>query len=91
MYSLLQYNTLTRDLLITLQYFLLLNFRLLIFYRKFVSSYSSALKPNGFFAFEIGFDQGESVKSLGIAAGLEVEIIRDYSGNDRVAILKKNY
>ena len=63
----------------------------LIFYRKFVSSYSSALKPNGFFAFEIGFDQGESVKSLGIAAGLGVEIIRDYSGNDRVAILKKNY
>lgn len=36
MYSLLQYNTLTLYLLIMLQYFLLLNFRLLIFYRKFI-------------------------------------------------------
>ncbi len=62
----------------------------LAFYRKFVSSYTSALKADGFFAFEIGFDQGEAVKALGGAAGLEVEIIRDLGGNNRVAILKKN-
>ena len=62
----------------------------LAFYRKFVSSYTSALKADGFFAFEIGFDQGESIKALGGAAGLEVEIIRDLGGNNRVAILKKN-
>lgn len=62
----------------------------LIFYKKFVSAYKSALKTGGFFAFEIGYDQGESVRTLGEAAGLEVEIIKDYGKSDRVAILKKN-
>ncbi len=62
----------------------------LVFYKKFIASYSDALKPRGFFAFEIGFDQADAVRSLGLAAGLEVEIIRDFGGNNRVAILKKN-
>ena len=61
----------------------------LIFYEKFVS-YKDALKPGGFFAFEIGFDQADALCSLGRSAGLDVEIIRDYGKNDRVAILKKN-
>ncbi len=62
----------------------------LVFYEKFVSAYSEALKPDGFFAFEIGFDQAKAITELGSAAGFDVEIIKDFGGNDRVAILKKN-
>lgn len=62
----------------------------LVFYKKFIASYSDSLKPRGFFAFEIGFDQADAIRSLGLAAGLEVEVLRDFGGNDRVAILKKN-
>lgn len=62
----------------------------LIFYEKFVSSYSDALKPSGFFAFEIGFDQADAIRALGDSYGFDVEIIRDFGGNNRVAILKRN-
>ena len=62
----------------------------LIFYEKFVSSYADALKPGGFFAFEIGFDQANAITELGHSAGFDVEIIKDFGGNNRVAILKKN-
>ena len=62
----------------------------LVFYEKFVSSYSNALKPDGFFAFEIGFDQADAIRTLGDSYGFDVEIIRDFGGNDRVAILKRN-
>ncbi len=61
----------------------------LIFYEKFVS-YAGALKPGGFFAFEIGYDQAEALRGLAQSAGLDIEIIRDFGGRDRVAILKKN-
>ena len=63
----------------------------MIFYRKFVSDYACALKPDGFFAFEIGFDQAEAIRALGESEGFAVEIIRDFGGCDRVAILKKNH
>ena len=42
-------------------------------------------------AFEIGYDQGESVKNLLLAKGefKNIEIITDLSGNDRVVIGEK--
>ncbi|WP_163339616.1 peptide chain release factor N(5)-glutamine methyltransferase [Desulfopila sp. IMCC35008] len=48
------------------------------------------LKPGGVVMMEIGFDQGDAVKSLfqtgieGTPSFNEVEILRDYSGRDRV-------
>ena len=63
----------------------------MIFYNKFVSDYACALNPDGFFAFEIGFDQAEAIRALGESEGFEVETIRDLGGRDRVAILKKNH
>jgi release factor glutamine methyltransferase len=59
----------------------------LIFYRKFISTYSSMLKPGGFFAFEIGYDQADDIKKLCDIHGFSLEILKDYSKNDRVAII----
>ncbi len=61
----------------------------LIFYNKIIKDYSVFLKENGFFLFEIGYDQGASLKSIAEKYGYTCEIIKDYSGNDRVAYIKK--
>ena len=61
----------------------------LIFYEKLIPVCKERIKPCGFIAFEIGYDQGESLTVLANKNGLNCEIIRDYSGNDRVAILRK--
>jgi release factor glutamine methyltransferase len=61
----------------------------LIFYNKIIKDYSVFLKENGFFLFEIGYDQGASLKSIAKKYGYTCEIIKDYSGNDRVAYIKK--
>ncbi len=63
----------------------------LLFYCALIHRYATALKPNGFFLFEIGYDQAEAVTALGIAAGFDtVRVIRDYGGNDRVVLLQKS-
>ena len=59
------------------------------FYRKMVPLYKNNLQSGGFLAFEIGYDQGELLRELGAMHGMETEIIRDYSGLDRIAVLKK--
>lgn len=61
----------------------------LIFYRAILNNHSILLKDNGFFAFEIGYDQGGDLASLAEKNGFSCEIIKDYGGNDRVAFLKK--
>lgn len=61
----------------------------LIFYRKIVSDYSRFLKKDGFFLFEIGYDQAEQIKEIAEDNGFSCDIVKDYSANDRVAILKK--
>ena len=61
----------------------------LIFYERLIPVSLKALKDGGFIAFEIGYDQGESLKDLAKANGLTAEIIKDYSGNDRVVIIRK--
>lgn len=59
------------------------------FYRRIVSLYKDKISDEGFFAFEIGYDQGDAMRSLAKDHSLKADIIKDYSGNDRVAILKK--
>ena len=43
----------------------------------------------GFIAFEIGYDQGAALTEIAGKNDMEAEILKDYSGNDRVAVLKK--
>ncbi len=60
------------------------------FYRGILDGYKDALKDNGRFLFEIGFDQAEDIKSLAAERNMECEIIRDYGNRDRVAIVTPN-
>ena len=61
----------------------------LIFYKKLIPVCRRVIKDGGFIAFEIGYDQAESLHILAKENSLSCEIIKDYSGNDRVAILRK--
>ena len=61
----------------------------LIFYKRLVPMCMERIKPNGFLAFEIGYDQGQSLLNIAEKNRLKCQIIKDYSGNDRVAVLKK--
>ncbi len=60
----------------------------MVFYNKFLRAYSPMLKKGGFFAFEIGFDQAKEITGLSQRLGFDCEIIKDYSKNDRVAIIR---
>lgn len=59
------------------------------FYRAIIKNYSKCLKQDGFFAFEIGFAQGNALIELAGCNSLSCEILKDLSGNDRVAVLRK--
>ena len=61
----------------------------LVFYRRILSLYEESLEKDGFFAFEIGYDQAQALVNLAEEYSMKCEIINDYSGNPRVAILKK--
>lgn len=61
----------------------------LVFYERLIPSCIDKLKPCGFMAFEIGFDQADSLREIAANNGLRCQILKDYSGNDRVAVLKK--
>lgn len=59
------------------------------FYRAIVQNYKHLLKKDGFFAFEMGFDQKGAAKALASEHGFAFEEIYDYGGNFRVAIFKR--
>lgn len=59
------------------------------FYRGILELYKNSLSDGGFFAFEIGYDQADAILLLAKQHSLECEIINDYGGNARVAILNK--
>lgn len=61
----------------------------LIFYERLIPVFLKRLKKDGFIAFEIGYDQAESLVGLAKENGLCCQIIKDYSGNDRVAVLRR--
>ncbi len=57
----------------------------LVFYRRIIADSDKYLNKGGWLFFEIGYDQGEAVRDLMEQKGYEdVEVVRDYSGNDRV-------
>lgn len=57
------------------------------FYREIVKRYAPSLKENGIFIFEIGYDQGEDIKTVAELNGFTCTVTKDYGGNDRVAVL----
>lgn len=59
------------------------------FYRILTPKFLNRLKPSGFIAYEIGYDGREMIEAVAKENGLSLEIIKDYSGCDRVAVLKK--
>ncbi len=58
------------------------------FYRIITQNYKRVLKSCGFIAYEIGYDQAEILKEMAKSFGMSCEIIKDYSGCDRVAVLR---
>ena len=59
------------------------------FYRAITKNYSHLLSEDGFFAYEIGYDQAELIASIAEQNGFGCEIIPDLSGNPRVAVLRR--
>ena len=59
------------------------------FYRRILELYLSSVKSGGFIAFEIGYDQAQPLIVAAEELGVSCEIIKDLSGNDRVALLGK--
>ena len=60
----------------------------LLFYRAILKNYTPLLKKDGFFLFEIGFDQAEALIALGKEQNFaHVHVIRDLGGRDRVVYL----
>ena len=59
------------------------------FYRLMIDRYTDDLTEDGFFAFEIGYDQGDDIIRAAQERGMTCEVIRDYAGNARVALIKR--
>lgn len=55
------------------------------FYRAILDRF----RPRTAYLFEIGYDQGDALRTLAAEAGLPCEIIKDYGANDRVAIIRR--
>ncbi len=58
------------------------------FYRAILTAWRGCLREGGFFLFEIGYDQGEDLRTLARESGLSAEVFRDYGGNDRVVLIR---
>ena len=58
------------------------------FYKILTPICKNTIEQDGFFAFEIGYDQGALMRSLAEEHSLSLEIIKDFSGNDRVAVFR---
>ncbi len=61
----------------------------LIFYRAIVKNFAKNLNENGFFLFEIGYDQADDLRQIAKENGFECEIYKDICSCDRAALLKK--
>lgn len=60
------------------------------FYRRLAAESGAYLKPGGRIYLEIGYDQGSAVRDLLKAAGfINVEIIKDIPGHDRVVAARR--
>ena len=60
----------------------------LVFYRKILKNYTPLLKKDGFFLFEIGFDQADALTSLAKEHNFaHIRVVRDLGGRDRVVYI----
>ena len=60
-----------------------------VFYERIISDYKNSLEDGGFMALEIGYDQALAAKNIAEKNGFFAEVIKDFSANDRVIVLKK--
>ena len=60
----------------------------MLFYERITELYKDKISPDGFIAYEIGYDQADKVCAVAHKHSMRCEIIKDYSGNCRVAVLK---
>ena len=60
------------------------------FYRRLTPMYKDIIDPRGFIAYEIGFDQGDMLRTIAKDNEMSCHIYKDLGGRDRVAILFKN-
>lgn len=64
----------------------------LYFYKKIVAESSKFLNGGGKLYFEIGYDQAQDVSTLMKEHGfMDVQVVKDYAGNDRVVYGEKGY
>ena len=56
------------------------------FYRKIADGFRARLNDNGVLVLELGIDEADSVKKL--FENYETEIVKDYSGIDRILIVR---
>lgn len=61
----------------------------MIFYEHITKNCGKNLTENGVMIFEIGYDQEDAIKKTANCHGFTCEVTKDYSGNPRVALLKK--
>ena len=59
------------------------------FYRHLTPIYKEKIAPEGFIAYEIGYDQAELIRDIAEKNNMSCQIIKDLSGNDRVAVLRR--
>ena len=59
------------------------------FYKRLLPLSLDLINPAGFVAFEIGYDQEKKICELANELFAAVEIIKDYSGNARVAVITR--
>ena len=59
-----------------------------VFYRRLTPMYKNRLHAGGFIAYEIGYDQADLVRAIADENQMKCRILKDLSGNDRVAILE---
>ena len=59
------------------------------FYRTLTPIYKEKLEDGGFIAYEIGYRQAELISKIAEDNGMSCEILRDYSDNPRVAVLRR--
>ena len=61
----------------------------LIFYRAIIDNFEKNLDKDGFFLFEIGFDQAKELEELAAERGFSCKCYRDLGGCDRAVVLKR--
>lgn len=58
------------------------------FYRTLTPIYKSKISKDGFIAYEIGYDQADILCEIARSCGMSCEIIKDFSSNPRVCVLR---